>query len=1217
VIPGLLLAAAVALLALHARQLQFFCDDSYISYRYEQNLAEGRGLVYNAGERVEGYTNFLWVILIGLGIRLGFAAEPVSLWLGLFFLVVALSATAVLAKRLLSSFSFALVPVLLLVCQGPMVLWSVSGLEASFFAAMTLLAVLAYERGFLGWKGQLLAGALYAISTMVRPDGAVFGAAAGLHLVLCALFQRPRDLAGAALRAAALATGFLALFTPFVLWRWRYYGDWLPNTFYVKAGGLLNLSLGLQYLETWFVEYPIAGSLSISGTAAVLLLPRWREQRRTFGHVALALLLFSAYLVWAGGDYMALYRFLVPLLPLAMLPAAALLQMLFEGAAGASVAGLPASPRDARLARETTARVAAALGLALLALAGWLLWIPSLRSLDGVERTKAIATVRRMKRNSAQWAALGKAVKEKLPPHYAIATTAAGALPFFSGLPTIDESGLCDRHTAKVQWDPWLLDRPGHMKQATRAWLAQRRPEVVFWHPKIEEATTPPEQFPTPPSSDYELRAMAVPELADEGLCAFFWVRKDVVPALAQRGVVPARESTRLAAAPAAQAGSDRAGGSFSARRDARAAEIEADLAALDAEPPPAPPAVDPPPPPPRSGPVFTAQRVGAADPAAKELRWSVDHVTRPLWEPHGFEIEISGAPGSFLELDVASAPRLEGEGDAAIVRELAGARKPATVAVAWVRDGARHRLPTSLSEPPFAGPRCWRTLRAELGGAPAGRGTLEIAIDGAPARKGGGWLLSVPRFYQRASEESRPNVLILTIDTLRADYLGCYGHDRPTSPNIDRLASGGVLFQHALSQASWTLPSYSSFFTGLFVESHGVVHREHGFPHRFRTFVEELAQAGYTTGAVASGTFTDAFWGFDQGFDSYDDLGMVAVESTSVKVETAEGQAPAEKEAMKKAAHRRITSPEVANKAIAWLDAHRERRFALFVHFFDPHEDYLKHPGISERFPDRPVPSEFPNQVDPRPQVTARMRARYEGEIAYTDLHVGRVLARLAELGLERETIVVLFSDHGEAFKEHVLDPRNDERNVGHGSSLFNEQVRVPLILRVPGVEPGRVRSPVGNLDVGPTLLELCGLDASGFVGQARSLKPLLEDKEAQREEPVLSAQYAMNPRRELPPDRQKEDRVQVAHRLDRPDLCAIEYEPNGRQKGLSFLFDLSDRWQDYVRDRSSNRRDDVERFRSYYARRRAELEALLQPADGVDTGDLEEVLSKLGYAK
>jgi len=1199
---ALVLAATIALLAWHARQLQFFCDDSYISFRYAQNFAEGKGLVYNAGERVEGYTNFLWVVLLAAGIKMGFAVEPFSVGLGIAFLALTLAATTLLARRLLRSWPFALVPGLLLVAQGPMILWSVSGLESSCFAALTMVALLAYESGSSSWRRQLVAGALYASSTMVRPDGVVFGAAAGLHLVLAGLLARPLELRRLLARALALAGGFAALFAPFMLWRHHYYGDWLPNTFYVKAGGLANVALGLQYLDLWLREYALAGVLALGGVVAVFTLPAWRAQRRTFAHVALALLLFSAYLVWAGGDYMALYRFIAPMLPLAMIPAAALLRSLHDEAT-----------RQATRLGAPRAAVGLA-GLALLAGSGYVLWQPTHDSLDGKERSKAVATVARMKRNAAQWASLGRAVKEKLPPSLTIATTAAGALPYFAQMKTIDQSGLCDRHTAKESSDPWLLDRPGHMKQATRAWLARQRPELVFWHPKVEEATTPPERFPDPPTPDYELRAMAVPELADEGLCAFLWVRKDAVNALVPRGVVPAKESSKLAKAKGS-ATSEKKESRAEIRRDKRSEEVDEELKELAASPPPAPPAVDPPLPSAYVGPVFSTERLHAADPASEEPRWSVDDVTRPLWQGGGAaEVELTGAAGSSLEFEVASPPRF----DAAA---LAGAVAPGAVAVTFVKDGTRHDLKTSITTPPFAHDACWRTVRAELAGAPVGRGSLEIKVDGAPAGKGTSWLVTVPRLCQKPDPDTRPNVLIVTIDTLRADYLGCYGHDRPTSPHLDRLASEGVLFERNVSQSCWTLPSYSSTFTGLYPESHGVVHRNHKFEGRFVTFIEALLRSGYATAGIASGTFTDAHWGFDQGFESYDDLGMVLDESRA-RAQARNGLAPDAPEAMQEAAQRRVTSSEVANKAIAWLDGHRDRRFALFLHFFDPHEDYVRHPGVSDRFPARPPPRDFPNQVDPKPAVTAAMRALYEGEIAYTDQHVGRVLKRLDELGLAERTVVVVFADHGEAFKEHVLEAETeqtrkpgekDTRNRGHGSSLFNEQVHVPLIFRVPGIAPARVRSPVGNIDIGPTLLELCGVEADDWRPQGRSLVELLRNPAAERGEQVLASLFfARNPRQYA-----EGERVQVAHRVDFQDLCAIEYEATGKSRGLELLFDWTkDRWQDYAGNLSGTMRDVFDRFHAYYEARRNELKASLKDGQVLETGaDVLEKLAGLGY--
>ncbi len=1214
----LLVLATLGVLWWHGHAVQFFCDDAYISYRYSENFAAGHGLVYNIGERVEGYTNFLWVILIGLGMKAGLRAEPLSLWLGVTFLLVTLAATATLARRLLRSHPFALVPCFLLVCQGPMILWSMSGLEASLYAAITLLAIVAYERWFLSAKGLLLAGALYGLSTMVRPDGVVFGGAAGLHLLACGLLARPLALRRLVARALALAAGFVVAFGPFVLWRHSYYDDWLPNTFYVKAGGVLNLRLGFGYLATWFGEYPLAGWLTLVGIAATLTLPRFREQRRTYAHLALALTLFSGYLAWAGGDYMALYRFLVPLLPLAMIPATALLHALFEQA------------RRVRMPAMVTGGV----GLALLAGAGVALTRPTIESVEN-ERSKSVSlsTVKRMKRNTAQWVALGKALgelKQKLPADFTIATTAAGAIPYFAQMRTIDQSGLCDRHTAKEESDPWLLDRPGHMKQATRAYLASRKPEIICWHPQIWDAGKPAREFPVAPTPDYELRAMALPGLTEkEGKVAYVWVRKEVGATLQPLGIIPAKESVRWAkATAAAPTATNGEGVEKTNRKEKRDEEIAKELAALDQAPPEPPPTIDPPLPTAYSGAIFSTERLHAADPKSEEPRFSIDNISRPLWhDDSGSTIEISGVVGTYVELDIASIPLFEVTEDPQTKKKTTkvirapGIVAPKSALLTLVTSSGRRELPTTLVSPAADGVAAWRRVRGELAGAPASAASLELSIDGQPAREKKSatestptkWLTSVPRIHQQVESGDRFNVLIITVDTLRADYLGCYGHDRPTSPYLDALSKAAVVCERNLSQASWTLPSYSSFFSGQYVEAHGVVHRDHKFLGVFETFIERFAAAGYETGGIASGTFTDAFWGFDQGFDAYDDLGMVVDESNLAASVAANGMAPMNPQAMETGAHRRITSPEVANKAIQFLDDHRDRRFLLFAHFFDPHEDYVKHPGVSEFFTDRPPPRGFPNAVDRKPEISARRRSLYEGEIAYTDFHIGRVLRRLSALGLAERTIVVVFADHGEAFKEHILKTKveEDDKNYGHGSSLFNEQVRVPLIVHVPGIAPGRVATPTGNLDIGPTLLELCNVDASDWIHHGVSLVDLLRNKGGDAERNVFAAQFIALPLEGAA----AEERVQVAHRVDRDELSAIGYEPMGGKAGQQFLFSWRDRWQDYAKNLLQTMHDKFDELDRYYAQRRSDLQKLPPPASRLDTSGHAEKLKQLGY--
>lgn len=1197
-VAALLLAASAAMLWWHARQLQFFCDDSYISYRFSQNFAAGHGLVYNVGDRVEGYTNFLWVVMLGAAMKLGLAVEPASLWLGVAFLLGALVLTFVEGRRLFGSTAFAAVPVALLVCQGPMVLWSVSGLESSCFAAMTLAAIVVYERGVAAKCSRwlLAAGALYAISTMVRPDGVIFGGAAGLHLVLAGLLARPFDAKGLLRRGLALALGFAALFAPFMLWRHSYYGDWLPNTFYVKAGGRANAELGLAYFASWLREYPLTAVVTGVGALAAFTLPRWRAQRSTFVHCAIAIALFCAYVIWAGGDYMALYRFVVPVLPLAALIATAGLVSGYEALA--------------RFATRPLLRPAlAALALLLLAVGGYALWLPSMRSVDGIEMSKCVRTLKGMRSNTYQWILAGRAIHDQLPAEITIATTAAGALPFFAGQRCIDQSGLCDRHTAKEESDPWFLDRAGHMKQATRRYLGELRPEAIFWHPMIETPAKAPNY--NPPTSDYELRALRVPGLEEEGGRAlWFWARKDVADAWKSRGVLTkdeAKSTIRAARAgdeegtkgPPGKSAGGASGGSGTSNTNGGAGKAAANAGGSAARPAGGP--ADYTVPRPASG-RFVTRRLHEIDPTADELRASVDDVTRPLWGASGrADVTLSGLQGSAIEFELASA------GGPTV---LSGLRTPKSVELRFEANGASIELPLQPLPPTSFGPRAWKRYRADASAA-KGAGRLALRVDGAPAGAGSSWIVSTPRVLDTLEATAGRNVLIVTIDTLRADYLGCYGHDRPTSPNIDTLAKSSVLFERCVSQASWTLPSYSSIFTGLFCETHGVVRRDNKLGFAQVTFIEELAKGGFATGAICSGTFTDSFWGFDQGFDDYDDLGMVVDENDLSGEHGRGGVNPVDPAAMHGGPEQKITSQEVSEKAMHWLDAHRDRRFCLFAHFFDPHDAFLPHPGISEKFPPRPVGPDFPNPGAAHDEATDKLRALYEGEIAYTDQWIGKLLEHLSTLGLWDDTIVVVCADHGQEFKERGDD---DTKYVAHGTSLFNEQVHVPLLIRVPGTAPKRVVGVVGNLDLGPTLLELTATKPGDeWQPQGRSLVAMLADGSAARGEPVLSALF-----RQFIPDSPPEARVQVWSRVDRGNDAAIEFNaPGPSHARATYLFDwVKNPLQDLRQNLAQSMATRLAELLDHYHSLRPALVAEEKAASGVKiNASQEEKLKKLGY--
>jgi arylsulfatase A-like enzyme len=283
------------------------------------------------------------------------------------------------------------------------------------------------------------------------------------------------------------------------------------------------------------------------------------------------------------------------------------------------------------------------------------------------------------------------------------------------------------------------------------------------------------------------------------------------------------------------------------------------------------------------------------------------------------------------------------------------------------------------------------------------------------------------------------PDILLITIDTLRADHLGTYGYSRPTSPNIDALAQKSVVFDHGYAHAPSTRYSMPVILTGRYasqVDWDSACPFTGGCPTRWPpplaqsnvTLAEMLKKYGYYTAALLNYRFFDRGMGYDQGFDLYDN-----------------GRSVLHQGATDPATHG-SSSKQQADVAIDFLRQHAQQKFFLWVHFYDPHYYYEDHP-------------EFP------PFGTSDMD-RYDGEIRFTDLHVGRLLDALKELGLSEKTIVVVTGDHGEGFGEHGIPH--------HGYHLYNAQTQVPMIFRVPGIAPHRANEPVGHVDMIPTLLNL-----------------------------------------------------------------------------------------------------------------------------------------------
>lgn len=345
------------------------------------------------------------------------------------------------------------------------------------------------------------------------------------------------------------------------------------------------------------------------------------------------------------------------------------------------------------------------------------------------------------------------------------------------------------------------------------------------------------------------------------------------------------------------------------------------------------------------------------------------------------------------------------------------------------------------------------------------------------------------------SKEERRPNVLLISIDMLRADHLSCYGHERPTSPAIDRLAAEGQLFESHVSSSSWTLPGHASLFTSLPDSVHGAVDTHMRVADATTTLAERFRAAGYRTAGFFAGPYLHPVFGLDQGFAQYVDCTSYGRQLAGRPVE----QWADNREVMK-ASHADITNPTVFAAFQRWFGGRDEQPFFAFVHLWDVHFDFLPPPPWDTRFdPDYqgPVTGKdflFDPAIGPRmaPRDLQHLLALYDGEIGWTDSWIAKIRAELEAAGVLDDTIVVVTSDHGTEFFEHG--------DKGHRKTLHDEVVHIPLVVRWPKALPagGRVRAQTRSIDVGPTLLELAGLPpATDVVGA--SLLPLVRDPAGQ----------------------------------------------------------------------------------------------------------------------
>ncbi len=341
-----------------------------------------------------------------------------------------------------------------------------------------------------------------------------------------------------------------------------------------------------------------------------------------------------------------------------------------------------------------------------------------------------------------------------------------------------------------------------------------------------------------------------------------------------------------------------------------------------------------------------------------------------------------------------------------------------------------------------------------------------------------------------RPVDYTRPNynVILISLDTLRADHLSAYGYPKKTSPNIDRWAKKSLLFKNSFSNASWTLPSHMSLMTSLYPTIHGVDDKSKKLSDSTRTLAEVLKENGYKTAAFTGGTNVSKVYGIDQGFDLFK-------EEYDSSIETP-GQG--------------WRLSHIVKSLSFWLNANADEKFFLFLHCWDPHEPFIKHKYLSEFESSYSgqlnildthsdfIKSQaykdhegffninlFYNEVINTASISLteedkeHMVALYDNEIRFVDQYFGKLIAHLEHLDLMDKTIIILWSDHGEELFERG--------KIMHGNAmLYDEQIHVPTIVYIPGYRGPKVNSNlVQSIDIAPTILEILDIEPeSSFMG-------------------------------------------------------------------------------------------------------------------------------------
>ena len=400
-------------------------------------------------------------------------------------------------------------------------------------------------------------------------------------------------------------------------------------------------------------------------------------------------------------------------------------------------------------------------------------------------------------------------------------------------------------------------------------------------------------------------------------------------------------------------------------------------------------------------------------------------------------------------------------------IENATGAEPPGVLRVA-VRAGERTLFETEID--PRKLPPGWRDVSVPLEGL-GRRATLSFDLrlterDGREITPPPGLLLALsdPVVHDLDDYGRAKGIVLVSIDTLRRDHVGAYGYSKPTTPRLDALAREGILCEDAVSTSSWTLPAHLSMLTSADPGLHGGTDMNRGFNRRLPTLASMLKEAGYATHAVTSHLYVSSLYGVDAGFDHLE-------------------------------FNQKFRADNIVERGIDAVDRFGDRPFFLFLHFYDPHWHYDPHDSTRRHF-ETGYTGGLTGQwgafkeLDPAklpPEDMAHILALYDGEIRYTDDELGRFLDHLKARGLDRSTLILVTSDHGEEFGEHG--------SWEHQKTLYEEVLLVPFLVFGPGVAARREPAPVSLLDVAPTIVAWAGLSPK-WEPQGRSVLAPLADR-------------------------------------------------------------------------------------------------------------------------